>query len=68
METNPADFIFAHHGSIIMVTPNTDAATEWVDEHLSLEDWQWMGAAFAVEHRYAGDLADGIRADGLVIS
>ena len=52
-------------GTIYMVTPITQLAKEWVEQHLSLEGWQWLGSAFAVEHRFIANLVQGMRADGL---
>lgn len=62
------DFEFLNNGSIMLVVPLTPAAKEWVDYNLALESWQWMGNAFACEPRYAGDLAEGMTNDGLVVS
>ncbi len=52
-------------GTLFMFEPVTAEAKEWVDENLGLESWQWFGKRFAVEHRYAGDLIDGMAGDGL---
>ena len=62
------DFTFIDQGTIMLVIPDTQAAREWVDKNLALEPWQWLGPGFACEPRYAGDLADGILADGLIIA
>lgn len=56
-----------NHGSVFMFRPRTELAKEWVAAHVQLEDWQWMGGAFAVEHRYAGDLALGMIDAGLEV-
>jgi hypothetical protein len=32
-------------------TPLTNRALRWIDKHVSLEPWQWIGGAFAVEGR-----------------
>jgi hypothetical protein len=61
------DIQVENHGSIIMFRPMTDEATDWLNEHVESEGWQWFGGALAVEPRYAGDLADGARADGLEV-
>jgi hypothetical protein len=51
-----------------MVTPITTLAREWVEQNLALEGWQWMGASFAVEHRFVANLVNGMRADGLRVA
>ncbi len=69
MKTSSPDFNFTNHGSIVMVTPLTDAAREFVEDKVVLEDWNcWAGGGFAVEHRFAADLVSGIEAEGLVIA
>lgn len=52
-------------GSICLFVPNSDIALAWVDQHVQLEGWQWLGRGFGVEHRCAGPLIDGMLADGL---
>jgi hypothetical protein len=54
-------------GSVFHVEPVSLAAREWVDENVPLEAWQWLGSGFGVEHRYIGDLVDGMRGDGLLV-
>lgn len=61
------DFIVSNHGSIFLLRPNTPAAREWCEEHLP-DDRQTFGGAVVVEHRYIGDIVDGIRADGLEVA
>ena len=38
------DFIVADHGSIILITPVSKAAQEWIDENVVSEPWQWLAA------------------------
>jgi hypothetical protein len=51
-----------NHGSVFTFAVLTEAARAWVDENVQLESWQWMGgcAAFAVDARFAWDLACGM--------
>lgn len=56
-----------NHGSLYVFQPLTAAAREWVDEHVALEGWQWIGGGFAVEPRYAHDLEHGMIVDGLEV-
>lgn len=64
---NPDVVVTGRGGTVVMFQPITDEAREWVDENVGLEPWQWMGPAFAVEHRFVGDLIEGMEADGLVV-
>ena len=52
-------------GSMFLFTPLTQAAREWVDAHLNLDGWQWIGYGFAVDSRFAGTIAEGMASDGL---
>jgi len=53
--------------SVFIVTPVTEEAQEWVKEHIP-DDAQWFGKGFVVEHRYLGNIIDGMIGDGLTIS
>jgi hypothetical protein len=63
-----SDFQIADHGSIISITPISEAARLWVDENVVSEPWQWRGAGICVEVRLARDLIDEIAAEGFEIS
>jgi hypothetical protein len=66
--TTPVDVSVANEGTIFLFTLHTNAAREWVAEHVQLESYQWMGnSSFGVEHRYALDLAAGMQSDGLTV-
>jgi len=63
------DFDVTLHGSVVSFAPLTLAARSWVEEHVHLESWQWLGnAAFAVDHRFAQPLIEGIIEAGLEVS
>jgi len=65
----PADLLVTGEGpftTVYLLHPLTNAAYEWVAEHLP-EDAQRLGDAIAVEHCYIGDIVDGARNDGLAI-
>ncbi len=63
---NP-DISIENHGTIFLFRLNTQAATEWVEEHVQ-SDAQFFGDALVVEHRYARDLAMAAVADGLAVA
>jgi hypothetical protein len=52
-------------GTVYLFVPETEVAHAWLDDYVHLEGWQWLGRAFAVEHRFAGALIEGMVADGL---
>jgi hypothetical protein len=58
------DIIYQDHGSIILMFPETEAAREWVAEHIP-DDAQTFGAAICIEPRYFGEIAYGAQEDGL---
>ena len=62
------DFI-VHAGewaTVWQFQPVSKKALELVDE-LDLEDWQWLGGSFAVDHRPARDLARYFVSEGLTV-
>ncbi len=59
--------IVTNHGSIVLFTPETATEREWIDEHVQSEGWQWMGQSLTVDTRFAGDLAEGMAADGITV-
>ena len=62
------DILIEHCGSVVMVTPLTPEATEWVDENVGLESWQWLGGSFSCEPRYVDRLIEGMEDDGLIVN
>ena len=64
--TPHVDVLVSNHGSIFTFALLTDAAKDWVGEHVD-PDAQYFGGALVVEHRFAQDLADGMQGDGLQV-
>lgn len=60
------DVVVIDHGSLVGMTPTSEAAREWMREHIP-DDAQRLGRALMVEPRYADAILDGMAADGLVI-
>ena len=60
------DISIENHGTLFLFRMNTPAAAEWVSQNVQ-EDAQFFGDALVVEHRYAADLAAGMREDGMVL-
>jgi hypothetical protein len=56
--TTDIHFEIKKAGSIVLFEPLTEWASEWWEENV--EDSQMIGGAYAVEHRYAEDIATGI--------
>lgn len=58
------DFKVRNEGSIFLLQPITEAANDWVNDHIP-KDAQFLGTAVAVEHRYIANIVQGIINDGL---
>jgi hypothetical protein len=58
------DFILENHGSNFLLSPPTDAARTWIDEHISREGFQPYWPTVAVEFGYVESVIQGIRKDG----
>jgi len=67
VNTNP-DVQIVNHGSVFAFHLLSQNAQEFVDENVQTERWQFMGNALCVDHRFAGDLADAMRENGLVLA
>ena len=59
-----ADFMCRNEGTLWLLMPRTQAAREWVIEHLPPHATTW-GDSIVVEHRYMSDILEGIRRDKL---
>jgi hypothetical protein len=64
-----ADIIVRREGySMVLFTPESDAAREWLEENLETEGWQWLGDSLALDGRCAPPIVDGMLAAGLEVS
>jgi hypothetical protein len=59
-----SDFIVQDEGTIFLLQPLTDAAQEWIDEHIP-EDAMYLRSAVVVEHRFICDIIAGVTSVGL---
>lgn len=58
-----------NQGTVVAFYTETDEERQWVDENVELEDWQRLGGmGFAVEHRCAGPLIEGLQAEGFTMN
>lgn len=55
-------------GSVNIVTPLTDTATDWINENVSDEGYHPYWPSLVVESRYLGDLLFGMQSDGLTLT
>lgn len=61
------DFLIDNQGTVWQFTPVTDRARNFAEAELGLEDWQWHGNTFVVDHRPAHDLARALVDEGFVV-
>lgn len=62
------DFNLENHGSIMLLTPETDNAQDWVTDNLPApQHLQYWGRSIVVEPRYIEDIIVGIQSDGLLV-
>lgn len=63
-----ADFTIRNEGSILLLTPHTKPACNWIDEHIGSENgFQPWHPTVVIEPRYFGPILEGIRVAGLEI-
>lgn len=65
---NDIDFIVRPHGTIWLFEPVTERAKEYTFAVLDVQDWQWDGPAFGVDHRVANDLVIALEEEGWVVT
>ena len=61
-----SDFMLQNSGSISVLTPLTQQAAQWIDDHIDPNAQSW-GGGVVIEHRYVDDIVDGIERDGFSI-
>lgn len=64
MKRREADFLVSSHGSVWTIEALSDAAREFADEHLQVEDWMGIPTNFSTDHRPARSLCERLEADG----
>jgi len=63
-----ADVEVTNHGTVWMFAPLTKTGREWVSKNVEVSGWAWMGGMFAVEHRMASSLVEGMEEAGLTLA
>ena len=53
------------YGSFVTMQPLTAKARAWLRWHC--REAFWFDGAVAIEHRYLGEIVDGMRAEGLAV-
>jgi hypothetical protein len=53
-------FTIERHGTIVLFTPHDGDALDWLESNVQAEPWQWQGTSLAVDHHYAGAIAEAI--------
>jgi hypothetical protein len=61
------DVRLSFHGSIVLLSPETEAARDWIDAHIDTEAAQFWAGALVVEPRYLDPIVEGMHEDGLCI-
>ena len=61
------DFRLQNEGTISILYADTEAAQEWVDEHIADDAQTWVQNGIVIEHRYVGAIIEGIVNDGLTV-
>ena len=62
-----ADITFQNHGSIVLISGDTDAGQAWLDENIGDDAQEWCGSIVA-EPRYVEAIVDGAIDAGLAVT
>ena len=52
----------------VTIQPNSDAAKEWVEEFVQVDDYMWLGPRFGCEQSYSQGIIEGMIAAGLSVA
>jgi len=66
MKTKLVDFYVRNEFSIILLMPESQEARRWVEENLSLEDWQ-KSNYIAIEPRMFQDIYEALINEGFIL-
>lgn len=62
------DALIESHGTVVLLKPQTDEATTWVDDNIGSDNgFQPFWPTVVVEPRYVDDIVQGMQADGLEV-
>lgn len=62
------DFTVRDEGSILLLTPRTESARNWIDTHIGPDNgFQPYYPTIVIEPRYLAPILDGIRESGLEV-
>jgi hypothetical protein len=64
--SSAVDILAQDEGTIWVLSPVTDRAKHWIEEHVEVQT-TW-GDGIVVEHRYVHDLVEGAMFDGLTVA
>jgi len=65
--TKDTDATLVDHGSIVLLTPLSQEARDWITAYLP-ENTMRLGNAIAIERRYVPDIVEGLIADGITLA
>jgi hypothetical protein len=65
--TRKTDIWILPQGTLALVRPLTQRASEWIKQHFQ-DHSQWFGPALVVEHHCVPKLLSGMIADGLQVT
>lgn len=63
-QTHQIDFLVRPQVTIWLFEPVSERAKEFTLTVLDVQDWQWIGPAFTVDHRIANDLIAALEEEG----
>ena len=68
-KTKSPDFSFRDEGSIVLLTPLSPSAHEFVEERIGSDNgFQPYWPTVVIEARYFSDIAEGVIAEGMVLA
>lgn len=56
-----------NEGSVVQFIPESDEETDWLNEEVLADDFQWLGKTLVVDYRMAQDLFQAVRDAGFAV-
>jgi hypothetical protein len=65
--SNTADFVLQNHGSLCLLCPMTEEASDHLEDRVD-DEAMWFAGGLVVEPRYVSDLVEALSDEGFSVS
>jgi hypothetical protein len=62
------DFTISDHGSLLVLTPRSESATEWLEDKMPEDAQTWGKKGYVIEPRFVFDIVEDLRENGFIVN